>query len=210
MIELYTWRAPNGLPVSIMLEELGLPYVVHPVDLTRKAQAAPDFQALSPNGKIPLIIDQDGPGGPLRVFESGAILTYLAEKTERFLPTTGAARYEALEWLHWHITGLVPMLGQLLFFAVVSQEEVPAAMARYTSEVDRMLTILERRLTASPYVGGTDYSIVDMTVFSWLSFAPVFAGSILAGAIADRHAIRDWLVQVGERPAVKVGMLIPA
>lgn len=210
MIDLYTWNAPNGRPVSIMLEELGLFYVVHPINLPQKEQLSPEFQAISPNNKIPLIIDQDGPGGPLRVFESGAILTYLAEKTARFLPVSGAARYEALEWLHWHMTGLVPMLGQLLFFAVVSQEKVPAALARYTSEVDRMLGILERRLIASPHIGGTDYSIVDMTAYSWLTFAPTFAAEDLAGSLVDKPAIHAWLARIGERPAVRKGMLVPA
>lgn len=210
MIELYTWKTPNGRRASIMLEELGLPYTVHAVNLQEKAQFAAGFEKVSPSNKIPAMVDSDGPDGPISVFESGAILTYLAEKTGRLLPASGVARYETLEWFNWLLTGLVPMLGQFTFFAVISPEKVPAAIARYSGECERMFGVLERRLAVSAYIGGAEYSVVDVAAYPWLHFATTFAGEALAGILADKPALHEWIARIGERPAVKAGMLVPA
>ena len=209
MIELHTWKTPNGRKASIMLEEVGLPYEVHPVDFAEKAQFSPDFLAISPNNKIPAIVDTDGPDGRLAVFESGAILTYLAEKTGRFLAPSGTHRYTALEWMHWQIGGLGPMLGQLGFFARMSKEKVPPAIERFSIEADRLLGVLERRLAASPYLGGPEYSIADIAAYPWMNGATTTMADTLGDSLKDKPATYDWLARVGERPAVKAGMLVP-
>jgi GST-like protein len=209
LIELYTWKTPNGRKVSIMLEELGMPYSVHPIDFSKKAQFTPEFLAISPNNKIPAIVDTDGVDGPLPVFESGAILTYLAEKSGRFLAPSGPERFKALEWLHWQIGGLGPMLGQLGFFALMSKEKVPAAIERFTTEVDRLLGVMERRLTTSPYLGGESYSIADIAAYPWMFGATSMMAAALGESLANKPGIDGWLARVGERPAVKAGMLVP-
>ncbi len=209
MIELHTWKTPNGRKISIMLEEVGLPYQVHPVDFAQKAQFAPAFLAISPNNKIPAILDTDGVGGPISVFESGAILCYLAEKTGRLLAPSGAARFETLEWLHWQIGGLGPMLGQLGFFAVMSKEKVPPAIERFSTEAARLLGVLERRLASSAFLGGPEYSIADIAAFPWMAAATSMMKEALGDSLADKPATFDWLARVGERPAVKAGMLVP-
>ncbi len=212
MIELHTWKTPNGRKISIMLEEVGLPYEVHPVDFAQKAQFAPSFLAISPNNKIPAILDTDGDGdgGPIAVFESGAILCYLAEKTGRLLAPAGAARFEALQWLHWQIGGLGPMLGQLGYFAVMSKEKVPPAIERFSAEAERLLGVLERRLAGSNYLGGAEYSIADIAAFPWMAAATSMMKEALGDSLANKPATFDWLARVGERPAVKAGMLVPA
>ncbi len=210
MIELHSWKTPNGRKASIMLEEVGLPYEVHPIDLTRKAQFAPSFLAISPNNKIPAILDTDGVGGPISVFESGAILTYLAEKTGRLLAPSGAARFETLEWLHWQVGGLGPILGQFGYFAVMSEEKVPPAIERFSTEAARLLGVLERRLAMSAYLGGAEYSIADIAAFPWMAAATSMMKEALGDSLTDKPATFDWLGRVGERPAVKAGMLVPA
>ena len=150
MIHLYTWTTPNGRKPAIMLEEIGAPYEVHPINIGKDEQFAPDFLRISPNNKIPAIVDDAAAGGPLTIFESGAILTYLAETSGRLLAPSGAARCKALEWLHWQIGGLGPMLGQLGFFAVRSPEKAPLAIERFTTEADRLLSVMERRLAEVP------------------------------------------------------------
>lgn len=209
MIDLYTWKTPNGRKASIMLEEVGLPYSVHPIDFSKRAQFEPDFLAISPNNKIPAIVDQDGTDGPVSVFESGAILTYLAEKTGQLLPASGAARFKVLEWLHWQIGGLGPMLGQFGFFALMSKEPVPPAIDRFRTEVDRLLGVLERRLASSPYLGGPDYSIADVATYPWMFGASTMMKDALGDILSDKPALHDWLGKVGERPAVKAGMAVP-
>ena len=210
MIELHTWKTPNGRKASIMLEEVGLPYTVHPVDISRQAQFAPEFLAIAPNNKIPAIVDTEGAGGRISVFESGAILTYLAEKTGRLLAPSGAARFETLEWLHWQIGGLGPMLGQFGYFAVMSKDKVPPAIARFSTEVDRLLGVLERRLAVSAHLGGADYSIADIAAYPWMAAATSMMKEALGDSLADKPATVDWMARVGERPAVKTGMLVPA
>jgi GST-like protein len=209
MITLHTWTTPNGRKVPIMLEELGWPYEVRTVDLSRNEQHAPDFLKISPNNKIPAIVDHDAEGGPLAIFESGAILTYLAEKSGRFLAASGPERYKALEWLHWQIGSLGPMLGQLGYFARRAEEKTPAAIARFTEEGERLLGVMERRLTESAYLGGEDYSIADIAAYPWTLAATTFLQQPLAQALQDKEAIRRWLQMVGERPAVQRGMAVP-
>lgn len=209
MITLYTWATPNGRKIPIMLEECGLPYTVVPVDIGKDEQFAPDFLKVSPNNKIPAIVDDEAEGGPLSVFESGAILTYLAERTGRFLAPSGPARYKALEWLHWQIGGLGPMLGQLGFFAVRSDEKAPLAIKRFTEEADRLLRVMDRRLGQEPYLAGADYSIADIACYAWTLAATSFLREPLKGTVDTVPNVTGWLERVGERPAVKCGMEVP-
>ena len=210
MITLYTWTTPNGRKISIALEELGLPYQVRTVDIGRGEQFAPDFLKISPNNKIPAIVDDEAEGGPLPVFESGAILTYLADKSGRLLAPSGPARYKALEWLHWQIGGLGPMLGQLGFFAVRSADKSPLAIERFTQEADRLLGVMDRRLAEQPYLAGEDYSIADIAAYPWTVAASTFLGTVLAESLAGKPALQRWLERLGRRPAVIRGMGVPA
>ena len=210
MLHLYTWTTPNGRKPAIMLEELGLPYTVHPVNIGKDEQFAPDFLAISPNNKIPALVDDAAPEGPLAVFESGAILTYLAETSGRFLAPSGPARFKALEWLHWQVGGLGPMLGQLGFFAVRSPEKAPLAIARFTAEADRLLGVMERRLAQAPYLAGEAYSIADIACYPWAVAATSFLKEPLADSLAGKPSLDRWLGAVGARPAVQKGMAVPA
>ncbi len=209
MITLYTWTTPNGRKISILLEELGLPYEVHSVDIGHDQQFKPAFLAISPNNKIPAIVDHDADGGPLPVFESGAILTYLAEKSGQFLPAAGPERYKTLEWLNWQIGGLGPMLAQLGFFAVRSKEKAPLAIRRFTEEADRLLGVMDRRLAASAYLAGADYSIADIACYPWTVAATTVLAKALAGRLDSKPAVHRWLETVGNRPAVARGMAVP-
>ena len=210
MITLYTWTTPNGRKASIMLEELGLPYRVVPVNIGKDEQFAPDFLKVSPNNKIPAIVDEDAPGGPLAVFESAAILIYLAEKTGRLLPAAGAERYKTLEWLAWQVGGQGPMLGQLGFYAVRSAEKAPLPIRRFTEEADRLLGVMERRLQEVPYLGGNAYSIADIACYAWTLAATTMLSGALAPTLSRVPAIKRWLAEVGARPAVQRGMQVPA
>jgi GST-like protein len=209
MITLYTWTTPNGRKVPIMLEELGWQYEIRTVDLGKNEQFAPNFLTISPNNKIPAIVDTAEDGSSLTIFESGAILTYLAEKSGRFLAPSGSARYKALEWLHWQIGGLGPMLGQLGFFAVRSQEKAPLAIERFTSEADRLLGVMDRQLAQSAYLAGDDYSIADIAAYPWTVAATTFLKDPLAESLKDKAAVHRWLKDVGARPAVQRGMQLP-
>ena len=181
-----------------------MPYT--PVDITADEQFRPAFLAISPNNKIPAIVDEadDGPSQPL--FESGAILTYLADKSGMLLPQAGSARWSALAWLHWSIGGLAPMLGQLNFFAVRSPDKAPLAIERFRREGERLLGVLETRLAGRRFIGGDDYSIADIASYPWVEAARVAMQEPLGDAFASSPAIADWLARVGERPAVRVGM----
>ncbi|WP_457107546.1 glutathione S-transferase N-terminal domain-containing protein [Methylobacterium sp. P5_C11] len=209
MITLYTWSTPNGRKIPIMLEECGLPYTVVSVNIGKDEQFAPDFLKVSPNNKIPAIVDDEAEGGPVSVFESGAILTYLAEKTGRFLAPSGPARYKALEWLHWQIGGLGPMLGQLGFFAVRSDLKAPLAIKRFTDEADRLLHVMDRRLGEGPYLAGAEYSIADIACYAWTLAATTFLKAALVNTLDAVPNVHTWLERVGERPAVKRGMDVP-
>ena len=209
MIQLYTWGTPNGRKIPIMLEELGLPYAVHPVNIGKDEQFAPAFLAISPNNKIPAIVDDDAPGGPLAIFESGAILVYLAETTGRFLSGSGPARYKALEWVFWQVGGLGPMLGQLGFYAVRSQEKAPLPIKRFTEEADRLLSVLDRRLSEARYLAGDEYTIADIATYAWTLAATTFLGEVLKESMETKPEVARWLKLVGERPAVQRGMAVP-
>jgi GST-like protein len=210
MITLYTWKTPNGRKPAIMLEEIGDPYDVVGVDISKNEQFAPDFLAIAPNNKIPAIVDDDAFGGQrLSVFESGAILTYLAEKSGRLLAVTGPQRFAALEWLHWQIGGLGPMLGQLGFYALRSEEKVPLPIQRFTEEAERLIGVMERRLSATPYLAGAEYSIADIACYPWIAAASQMMTPVLGETFKKAKAIDEWLERVGTRPAVVRGMAVP-
>ena len=208
MIQLYTWKTPNGRKAAIMLEEIGLPYQVHAVDLTADEQLRANFLAISPNNKIPAIVDEEPGRASQSLFESGAILSYLAEKSGMLLPRPGPERWSVHEWLYWSIGGLGPMLGQLNFFAVRSTEKAPLAIDRFRKEGERLLRVLETRLTGRDYIGGTDYSIADVASYPWVAEARTAMAEPLGDAFAASPAINDWLSRLGDRAAVKKGMRI--
>lgn len=208
MITLYTWKTPNGRKPAIMLEEVGLAYTVRGVDIAADEQFDPAFLALSPNNKIPAIVDHDAVGGEQALFESGAILTYLAEKSGRLLPGAGPGRGATLQWLHWSIGGLGPMLGQLGFFAVRSKDKAPLAIDRFAAEGKRLLGVLEKQLTKAPYVAGEEYSIADIVSYPWVHGASTMMGAVLGDTFAASPATQDWLARLGERPAVAKGMKV--
>ncbi|MGU3468722.1 glutathione S-transferase family protein [Methylobacterium sp. C33D] len=209
MITLYTWSTPNGRKIPIMLEECDLPYTVVTMNIGKGEQFKPDFLKVSPNNKIPAIVDDEAAGGPLSVFESGAILTYLAEKTGRFLAPSGPARYKALEWLHWQVGGLGPMLGQLGYFAVRADEKAPLAIKRFTDEADRLLRVMNARLGEGPYLAGADYSIADIACYAWTLLATSLLKEPLEDTLGTVPNVHAWLDRVGERPAVQRGMAVP-
>ena len=205
MIDLYTWGTPNGRKVSIMLEEVGLPYRVHPIDIMQGDQFTADYVAINPNSKIPAIIDQDGPGGaPLTLFESGAILIYLAEKTGRFLPADPAGRYATLQWLMFQMGGVGPMFGQAHHFRRFAPEQIPYAIERYSKETKRLYGVLDKRLGEVEYVAGP-YSIADMAIFPWCQRAD-WQGVDLA---AEFPNVRRWYDLVAAREQVQKGMSVP-
>jgi GST-like protein len=205
MIELWSWPTPNGQKVHIALEELGLPYTVVPVDIGAGAQFQPDFLAINPNHRIPAITDPDGPGGKLALFESGAILIYLAEKADRLIPADPAQRYACLQWLMFQMGGIGPMFGQFNHFANYAPEKIPYAIDRYTNEVARLHRVLEARLSVSAYLAGPEYSIADIATFPWLR-SPEKRGIDLA----DYPGVKRWFDTIAERPAVKRGIEVLA
>ena len=207
MITLHAWPTPNGQKVSIMLEECGLPYEVVAVDINRGEQFDPAFLAVSPNNRIPAIVDDEGPGGaPMPLFESGAILQYLAEKTGRFMPAAGEGRYRALEWLMFQMGGLGPMCGQAHHFRQrMGGEDVPYGVARYTREVARLYRVMDTRLGAARYLAGPDYSIADIACWPW-----VRPHRRQGQDLADFPALRRWFEEVRARPAVERGMALLA
>jgi GST-like protein len=205
MIDLYTWGTPNGRKVSIMLEEVGLPYTVHPIDIMKGDQFTAEFVAINPNSKIPAIVDQDGPGGaPLALFESGAILIYLAEKTGKFLPADPAGRYAVLQWLMFQMGGFGPMLGQTHHFRRFAPEQIPYAIERYTKETKRLYGVLDKRLAEAEYVAGA-YSIADMALYPWTQRAD-WQGVDLA---AEFPNVQRWCNAIAARPQVQKGMSVP-
>ena len=206
MIQLYTWKTPNGRKAAIMLEETGLPYRVHAVDLTADQQFEPGFLAISPNNKIPAIVDEEPGRDSQPLFESGAILSYLAEKSGMLLPPPGPERWSVYEWLYWSIGGLGPMLGQLNFFAVRSPDKAPLAIDRFRKEGERLLRVLETRLAGRDFIGGADYSIADIASYPWVAEAQTVMMEPLGEGFASSPAVNDWLSRIGERAAVKRGM----
>lgn len=208
MIDLYTWTTPNGRKVSVMLEETGLDYAVHPVNIREGEQFEAAFQAISPNGRIPAIVDRGTPDGDVSVFESGAILIYLAEKTGQFLPSGGPARARVLEWLMWQMGGIGPMMGQASHFANSAPEQIPYAIDRYISESARLIGVLDRRLADAEYAGG-EYSIADMALYPWVAVGFELIRSAKPDLVGEGAHVERWLAAIGARPAVQAGMAVP-
>ena len=206
MIDFYTWTTPNGRKVAIMLEECGLAYTVHPVNISMNQQFEPNFLKISPNNKIPAIVDRES---GTTVFESGAILIYLAEKTGRFLAKSGDARWKAIEWLMWQMAGLGPMAGQLNHFAIFAKEKIPYAIDRYSNEYARLMGVLEKRLIEAEFLAGEEYSIADMAAYPWVAATLPVVVKNFKGLVKHHEHIDKWLKHIGERPAVQRGMNVP-
>jgi len=203
MIDLYTWPTPNGHKIHIALEELGLPYAVHAIDIGEGDQFKPEFLKISPNNRIPAIVDQDGPKGkPLSLFESGAILIYLAEKTGKLLAPRGHARYTAIAWLMFQMGGIGPMLGQAHHFRAYAPEKIPYAIDRYTNEAKRLYGVLDRRLGEAEYLAG-EYGIADIATFPWLRYWER-QGVVLS----DYPNVQRWFGAIEKRPAVERGLKV--
>ena len=204
-IDLYTWGTPNGRKVSIMLEECGLPYTVHRVDISKNEQFKPEFLAISPNNRIPAIVDPDGPGGePHSVFETGAILLYLADKTNRFLPADRAKRSVAIQWLMWQMGGFGPMLGQAHHFLRAAKEKNEYGIKRYVDEAKRLYGVLDRQLAKNAFVAGADYGIADMSTYPWAARHEWHTVDL-----AEFANVKRWYEVVAARPAVVKGMAVP-
>jgi GST-like protein len=204
-IDLHYWPTPNGWKITIMLEECGLPYRIHPVNIGKGDQFQPDFLAISPNNKIPAILDPNGPDGrPISVFESGAILTYLGRKTGQFYPADERGRVEVEQWLMWQVGGFGPMLGQTHHFRIYAPEKVPYAIDRYTNETKRLYGVLNRRLADRPFIAG-DYSIADMACIGWAKL-----WERQGQAIEDMPNVARWIEACLARPAVQRGLAVAA
>ena len=204
MIDLYTWSTPNGRKVSIMLEECGLPYRTHKVDIGKGDQFREEFVSINPNSKIPAILDYDGPNGrPLKLFESGAILIYLAGKSGQFLPSGTRSKYKALQWLMFQMGGVGPMFGQVHHFLRAAKEPVPYAIDRYTKETRRLYAVLNRRLTHAAFLA-EEYSIADIATYPWVA-----RHEWHKVALADFPHVKRWFDTISARPAVARGMAVP-
>ena len=206
MIDVYSWPTPNGHKIHIMLEECGLPYRVIPVDIGAGEQFRPDFLKISPNNKIPAIVDPNGPDGkPISLFESGAILLYLAAKTGKFLPATDRAKYQVLEWLMFQMGTVGPMLGQNHHFRLYAPEKVDYAIDRYSNEAKRIYGVIDRRLSQHAYLGGDEYSIADIATFPWLRTWE------RQGVVLDEYPrMQAWFNGITQRPAVQRGVKVLA
>jgi GSH-dependent disulfide-bond oxidoreductase len=206
MIDAFTWPTPNGHKVHIMLEECALPYRAIPVNIGAGDQFKPEFLAISPNNKIPAITDPDGPDGrPISLFESGAILVYLAAKTGKFLPGNDRAKYEVLQWLMFQMGGVGPMLGQAHHFRMYAPEKIEYAINRYTNEAKRLYGVIDKRLARSRFIGGPEYSIADIATFPWLRSWET------QGIVLDDYPhLKKWFDQVAARPAVQRGVKVLA
>ena len=205
-IQVHTWPTPNGHKVHIMLEECALPYEAHAVDIGKGEQFAPGFLAISPNNKIPAITDPEGPDGrPISLFESGAILLYLAEKTGRLMPRDARARCDVLQWLMFQMGGVGPMLGQAHHFRIYAPEKIDYAISRYTNEAKRLYGVLDKRLARSKYVGGPEYGIADIAVFPWLR-----SWKNQGIDWKDYPSLKGWFDEIAGRPAVKRGVEVLA
>lgn len=206
MIEVYSWPTPNGHKVHIMLEECGLPYRAHAVDIGAGGQFEPDFLAISPNNKVPAIVDPDGPDGqPISLFESGAILLYLAGKTGRFLPAGTRGRYETLQWLMFQMGGVGPMLGQAHHFRIYAPEKIPYAIDRYTNEARRLYGVMNRQIARHRYIAGDEYTVADIAIFPWLR-----SWKNQGIDWDDYPHLKGWFDEIAARPAVMRGVEVLA
>jgi GST-like protein len=213
IIQLYSLPTPNGVKVSIALEELGLPYEAHLISFGTNDQKSPEFISLNPNGRIPAIIDPNGPDGkPIGLFESGAILLYLAEKTGKLIPTDAAGRYETIQWVFFQMGGIGPMLGQFGHFYKFAADKVannPYPMERYRDEAKRLLGVLEERLRGRQWIMGDLYTIADIATFPWIRGADIFYGGREVLDYAKFPAVMDWLGRCIARPASETGLNMP-
>jgi GST-like protein len=203
MIQLYTWGTPNGKKVSIMAEEVGVPYEVHPINLSQGDQHKPEYLAINPNNKIPAIVDPDGPGDkPLTLFESGAILMYLAEKTGKLWPQDTRKRYEVIQWLMFQMGGVGPMFGQANYF-FRAQEKVPQAIERFHKEALRLYKVLDQQLGQKEYLAG-EYSIADIATYPW-----VWRHEMHQVKLEEFSNVKRWFDTISARPPVQRGMAVP-
>ena len=212
MIDLYTWPTPNGHKAAIMLEETGLDYGVHPVDIANGEQFAPEYEAINPNGKIPAIVDPDGPGGkPIGLFESGAILLYLAEKTGQLLPADPAKRYEAIEWVFFQMAAVGPMFGQVGYFYKFAGKDIAdkRPLQRFRDETKRLLGVVETRLEGRHWIMGEEYSIADIALFGWMRALIGFYDARELVDFDNLELVPAWLERGLARPAVQRGLDIP-
>ncbi len=199
MIDVYSWATPNGHKVHIMLEECELPYRVHGINIGAGDQFKPDFLKISPNNKIPAIVDQDGPDGkPISLFESGAILLYLAGKTGKFIPEDVRGKYDVLQWLMFQMGGVGPMLGQAHHFRIYAPEKIEYAINRYSNEAKRLYGVIDKRLSESKYLSGADYSIADIATWPWLR-----SWKNQGIELSDYPKLQRWFEAIEERPAVQ-------
>ncbi|MDD0814198.1 glutathione S-transferase N-terminal domain-containing protein [Curvibacter sp. HBC28] len=206
MIKVYSWPTPNGHKIHIMLEECGLPYEAIPINIGQGDQFQPDFLAISPNNKIPALVDPDGPGGePIAIFESGAILLYLAQKTGLFLPSDERERLQVLQWLMFQMGGVGPMLGQAHHFRMYAPEKIDYAIQRYTNEAKRLYGVMDRQLARHPFIAGAHYSIADIAIYPWLR-----SWQNQGIDWADHPHLKAWFERLGERPAVQKGVTVLA
>ena len=205
MIDLYYWPTGNGKKITIMLEECGLPYQIRPVNIGKGEQHDPAFVEVSPNGKLPAIVDTDCDGGPISLFESGAILVYLAEKTGKFLSTEIHARMNVLKWLFWQVGGLGPMAGQAHYFLHYAATRNEEGMARFGREVARLYGVMERKLGETAYLAGDEYTIADMAAWPW-----VFRHDWQGQDLKDFPGVERWFKNIGKRPAVVRGSNVGA
>ena len=205
MIELYTWSTPNGRKVSIMLEECGLAYSVHKINIGAREQFAPQYVAINPNAKIPSIVDPEGPeGAPIQMMESGAILIYLSEKAGKLLPQSRRGRYKAIEWLMFQMGHVGPIFGQVHHFVRYAKEQVPYAIERYVKEKDRLYGVLDRRLGEVEYLA-EEYSIADIATYPWVARHEWHKTDL-----NNFPNVKRWFDAIGARPAVKRGMAVPS
>lgn len=201
MLQLYTWETPNGQKVPIMLEELAWDYEIHPVNITKGEQMTPEYLAINPNNKIPALVVPDAEGGPFSIFESGAILTYLAENSGKFMPTDTRGKYQVIEWLMFQMAGVGPMFGQLNHYIKFAPERVEYAIKRYTDESKRLLGVMEKRLGEVPYLAG-DYSIADISTWPWVNTIR----TLEEVSIRDYPNVERWFAEIEARPAVSAAM----
>ena len=205
MIDLYTWTTPNGRKISIMLEECRLPYSVHEINIGQNEQFTPEFVAINPNSKIPAIVDSEGPGGkPISMFESGAILVYLAGKTGKFLPKTERGKYDALQWLMFQMGGVGPMIGQAHHFLRSAKEKIPYGIERYTKETRRLYGVLDKRLSTEKFLAAGQYSIADIATYPWIARHEWHEVDL-----NEFPNVKRWFDAIGARPAVQRGMDVP-